>query len=122
MNCDYSHLISGQDYPCQSNSKFDEFFEEHERRSYMEIESDEYNKQCMKSKYPSRICPWYIYDFPHREVKLVDYFVRAFNKISKHFYIRQIIPGLWGGWNWFSWHRSLAEYVINQEKENPNFF
>ena len=123
MGCDYFHLISGQDYPCRPNVELDRFFEEHVGRSYMQIEDDAYHRKCMESqKYPLRVRPWYINDFPHREIKLVDFFVRAFNKVSKHFYVRKMIPSLWGGWNWFSWHRSLAEYVIRQEKENPQFF
>lgn len=122
MGCDYFHLISGQDYPCRPNEEFDRFFEENEGKSFMEIESENYHEKCMVKKYPSRVQPWFIKDFPHREIKVVDYFVRAFNKISSHFYVRKMIPGLWGGWNWFTWHRSLAGYVIEQEKSNPKFF
>lgn len=122
MGCDYFHLISGQDYPCRPNAEFDRFFEENEGRSFMQIESESYNKECMVKKYPSRVLPWYINDFPHREIKIVDSFVRAFNKIISHFYARKMIPGLWGGWNWFTWHRSLAAYVIEHEKSNPKYF
>lgn len=122
MNCDYFHLISGQDYPCRPNAEFDKFFEIHEGYSYMAIEDDDYHAKCMQKKYPSRVLPWYIKDFPHREIRLIDLGVRLFNSISKHFYIRKPIPNLWGGWNWFTWHRSLAKYVIQQEKDNPRFF
>ena len=122
MGCDYFHLISGQDYPCRPNSEFDKFFEENAGRSYMQIESPEYHEPCMVHKYPSRVQPWYIRDCPHRDIAIVDFFVRAFNKISQHFFIRKMIPGLWGSWNWFSWHRGLAEYVIREENENPKFF
>ena len=122
MGCDYFHLISGQDYPCRPNREFDKFFEENAGRSYMQIEQPEYHEPCMVHKYPSRVQPWYIRDCPHRDIAIVNFFVRAFNKISQHFFIRKMIPGLWGSWNWFSWHRSLAEYVIREEKENPKFF
>ena len=43
-------------------------------------------------------------------------------KLGKHFYFRKPIPNLWGSWNWFSWHRSVVEYVIKEEKTNPRFF
>lgn len=122
MGCDYFHLISGQDYPCRPNEEFDRFFEEHKGRSFMLIDSPSFRDECMVEKYPLRVLPWYIKDLPHRDIKVVDILVRAFNKISKHFRVRKMIPGLWGSWNWFSWHRSLACYVIGQEKTNPEFF
>lgn len=122
MGCDYFHLISGQDYPCRPNKELDDFFESNMGKSYMLIDSDNFRVQCMTKKYPARVMPWYICDFPHREIKIIDYFVRIFNKISKHFCFRKPIPNLWGSWNWFSWHRSVAEYVIKEEKTNPRFF
>lgn len=33
-----------------------------------------------------------------------------------------MILNVWGGWNWFTWHRKVASYVINQEETNPKFF
>lgn len=122
MDCDYYHLISGQDYPCRSNAEFDKFFEEKEGYSFMAIEDEDYHKKCMLKKYPLRVMPWYLNDFPHRDVSIVDLGVRLFNTISKHLYIRKDIPNLWGGWNWFTWHKSLAIYVIQQERDNPHFF
>lgn len=93
-----------------------------EGKSYMEIESKEYHDQCMMKKYPSRVQPWYLLDVPHRDNRIINYCVRSFNFISKHFYFRRMIPELWGGWNWFTWHRKVATFVIEQEQENPNFF
>ena len=122
MGCDYFHLISGQDYPCRPNSEFDEFFERNEGRSFMLIDSERYRNECMVKKYPSRVLPWYICDTPHREIKIIDFLVRVFNKVSKYIYVRKLIPNLWGSWNWFSWHRCVAEYVIKQERVNPKFF
>ena len=122
MGCDYFHLISGQDYPCRSNKEFDDFFEMNKGKSYMLIDSEGYRNQCMAKKYPLRVMPWYICDTPYREIKFVDFWVRAFNKVSKHFCFRKPIPNLWGSWNWFSWHRKVAEYVIREEIENPDFF
>ena len=122
MGCDYFHLISGQDYPCRPNREFDKFFEENAGRSYMLIDSPTFREQCMVHKYPKRVQPWYFSDCPYRDIAIVNFFVRACNNISKRLFIRKMIPGLWGSWNWFSWHRSLAEYVIREENENPKFF
>lgn len=122
MGCDYFHLISGQDYPCRPNWEFDEFFERNNGKSYMLIDNEDFRNQCMEKKYPSRVKPWYLSDFPHREIKIVNFLVRAFNFVSKRIYFRKMIPNLWGSWNWFSWHRGVAEYVIRAEKEHPKFF
>lgn len=48
--------------------------------------------------------------------------VRGINFISRRIWWRKPIPGLWGGWNWFSWHRSLAQYVIEKEKNDITYF
>lgn len=120
--CDYFHLISGQDYPCHANKVFDDFFEKNRGRSYMWIDPVDFREQCMIQKYPSRVMPWYMCDFPHRENKVINFCVRGFNFISKRIYWRKPIPNLWGAWQWFSWHRSVAEYVIRAERENPKFF
>ncbi|MDO5771502.1 MAG: beta-1,6-N-acetylglucosaminyltransferase [Bacteroidales bacterium] len=120
-NCDYYHLISGQDYPCRPGKEFDKFFEEHYGYSFMAIEDEEYHEKCLDKEY-SRVMPWYIKDFPRRDIKLIDWGVKLFNLISKHFYLRKPIPNLWGGWNWFSWHKSLAMFVIQQQTDNPRFF
>ena len=101
---------------------FDKFFEKNEGKNYMEIESDEYHAKCMVRKYPSRVQPWYLMDIRHRDNRLINLYARIFNFISKHISWRKMIPGLWGGWNWFTWHRSVAQFVIQQEQTNPSFF
>ena len=120
--CDYFHLLSGQDYPVRSNKEFDEFFEKNNGKSFMNFDSKEQCADWRKKKYPSRIRPWYIQDLPHRDNKLIDFFVRGFDFISRKIWWRRLIPNVWGGWNWFTWHRKVASYVINQEETNPKFF
>ena len=93
----YFHFISGQDYPIHPNKVFDEYFEQNEGRSFMAIESDEYNRESMKKKYPSRVLPYYFSDIPYRNNKLVNFMVRGLNFISKRIWWRKPIPGLWGG-------------------------
>jgi hypothetical protein len=34
----------------------------------------------------------------------------------------QQIPNLWAGWQWFSWHRSVADYVLGYEEVHPEYF
>lgn len=33
-----------------------------------------------------------------------------------------MIPDVYAGWNWFSWHRKVVEFVLQQEQTNPKFF
>ena len=119
---EYFHFISGQDFPCHSNEKFDAFFEKNVGRSYMQMDSEAYREECMKEKYPRRIKPYYFKDTPHRGIFFIDFIVRGIDKISSHFLWRKNIPDLWGSWNWFSWHKRVTNYVIEQERTNPQFF
>ena len=54
LNFDYYHLISGQDFPCQSNFSFDEFFGEHNGESFMFFDREEDVMEWRKTKYPYR--------------------------------------------------------------------
>ena len=76
----------------------------------------------MERKYLSRIKPWYFYDVPYRNIGLVDMFVRFSNRISRKIWWRKDITELWGAWQWFSWYKTVAEYVVSEEKNNPSFF
>lgn len=119
---DYYHLISGQDFPCRENKEFDEFFEKNEGKSYMHFDSEEFWKKAQEKNYPYRVKPWYFTDIPHREICLINFMARSLNFISKRIYWRRDIPNLWSGWQWFTWHKTVAEYVINEEVRNPKFF
>ena len=119
---DYCHLISGQDFPCVGNECFDKFFVEHNGYSYMYMDSEECRKEYIKKKYPSRVKPWFFNDIPNRNIHLVDLLVRGLNFVSRRVKWRSDIPNLCGGWQWFSWHRSVTEFVLNEEEHNPSFF
>lgn len=119
---DYFHLISGQDYPCRSNEEFDAFFKKNEGRSYMHYDSEEERNVWLNTKYASRVRPWYFSDMNHRNIKIVDFMVRGLNFISRRFWWRPNIEGLYAGWNWFSWHRRVVSYVLEQLERNPSFF
>lgn len=119
---DYCHLISGQDFPCVGNESFDKFFVEHNGYSYMYMDSEECRKEYIKKKYPSRVKPWYFYDIPHRDNFFVDFLARGLNFVSRRIWWRSDIPNLAGGWQWFSWHRTVTEFVLNEEENNPSFF
>lgn len=119
---DYFHLISGQDFPIWSNRKFDSFFKQNEGKSYMLYDSEENHQKWIVNKYPFRIRPYWFIDLPHGNNPIVKFIKNRLNSVSKHLWIRRMIPGVRAGWNWFSWHRTVAEFIIRQEKENPFFF
>ena len=119
---DYFHLMSGMDYMCVSPKNFDNFFKEHAGETFMHFDSKEELAMWRDSKYRNRVCTWHFGDlfpsraFPVRAVKkslqiMFDLFVK-----------RKMIDGIVGGWNWFSWHRSVADYVLNYHKEHPEYF
>ena len=121
-NIDYFHLMSGMDYMCVSPKNFDNFFKEHAGETFMHFDSKEELAMWRDSKYRNRVCTWHFGDlfpsraFPVRAVKkslqiMFDLFVK-----------RKMIDGIVGGWNWFSWHRSVADYVLNYHKEHPEYF
>lgn len=119
---DYYHLMSGQDFPCRSNNEFDDFFAKNEGYSYMLMDSDKFRRESMVRKYPSRIKPWYFYDIKHRDVSLVNFVARGLNFVSRRFEWRKDIPNLWGAWQWFSWHKTVTDYVLKEELNNQSFF
>lgn len=119
---DYFHFISGQDYPCRPNDDFDNFFEKNVGRSYMHFDNEQEGKEWQKEKYLLRVKPYWFNDIPHRDYSIVNYMVKILNKVSHHFLWRKDIPNLWGGWNWVSWHKTVVNYVLTQERDNLHFF
>lgn len=118
----YFHLISGQDYPVRPNAEFDKFFEINAGKSFMHFDTQEEHDKWIIKKYPSRVKPFYFSDIQHRDNPVIDFFVHGLNFISKRFWIRTDIPNLYAGWNWFSWHRCVAEYVMKSTKTNTKFY
>ena len=106
---DYFHLISGADYPCKSNKEFDAFFEQNKGRSFMHFDSEIEIGMWNKTKYLNRVKNWNFNDIQwlgKTQRRLLSAF---FNLLIK----RKQIPGLVAGWQWFSWHRSLTEWVLS---------
>lgn len=120
---DYFHLISGQDYPCISNSDLDALFE-YEEKSYMHFDSPEEALEWRKRNYPSRVDYFYFGDL---HVPLLSYnniirriLIKLLNTAAK-VYKREPMVHVYAGWDWFSWHRSVVEYVLAFVKDNPSY-
>ena len=119
---DHFHLISGQDYPCMSNTDMDALFEL-ENKSYMHFDSPEQIVEFRKQKFPDRIdyfnfSSLYIPFFPY---KIKHLLIKGLNRLAK-IYKRKPLTDIYSGWQWFSWHRSVVEYVLNYVKNNPFYF
>lgn len=122
INMDYFHLISGVDYPCKNNKDFDNFFDIHNGESFMHYDSDKEIQMWRETKYRSRIQKWNFIDiaiFSNKGLglKLIQYIQYVFNIFVK----RRWIPNVVAGWNWFSWHRNVVEYVLLYIKLNPKY-
>jgi len=118
---DYFHLISGQDFPCKSNDEIDALFE-HGEKSYMHFDSPEETMEWRKHKYPNRTDYFDFRDlhFPYFSDKMLKSLIRVTNKVA-NIYKRKPITDVYAGWNWFSWHRSVVDYVLSFVEDNPCF-
>ena len=122
-NCkmDYFHVISGQDYPCMSNSDFDAIFE-HEDKSYMYFDSPEEILEYRKHNYPDRINHFNFIDLhiPFLPDICKKIFIFGLNTVAK-LYKRKPTIELYGGWDWYSWHRSVVAYILKFMEDNPRY-
>lgn len=114
---DYIHVISGQDYPIRSNKQFDEFFE-NTNHSFMYIDSGDF-KESMAGRYKKYANGWYLNKTEGLLFEIWNKFHLSFimGKIIK----RKEIPNYVGGWDWFSWERTVLEYVVNFMDQNPEY-
>ena len=114
VHIDYFHLISGHDYPCVSNNDFDEFFSTNRGRSYMHFDSDTEHVKW-KEKIEARYKYWYHLEDYGWNKHLAKLLCGVLNKLYK----KKITVDFFAGWQWFSWHRSVVDYVLTYMAENP---
>ena len=113
---DYFHLISGHDYPCRSNADFDAFFESSPSgRSYMHFDSDEQHEEW-KSQIRNRFVPYHFHD------RIKNRYIRGgLERLCNILRPRHESFELYAGWNWFSWHRTLVQWVLNYYDTHPDY-
>lgn len=117
VHFDYYHLMSGADYPVQSNEKFDDFFSTNEGKSFMHFDSPEEIEKWRKMKYPQRLKKWNFMDLGFKSQRLTRYIQIIFN----HLFKRSEISNLTAGWQWFSWHHTVVQYVLDYVKQNHDY-
>lgn len=119
---DYFHTISGQDYPCVSVEKFDSFFQNN-TKSYMLIDTEEEISKWRYSKYKERLEQYWLIDVFNGKSKLNKWFFWKINHIVKHIPRKYaFLDSVCGGWNWFSLHRKVVEYVIHYFGKYPEYY
>lgn len=115
---DYFHLISGVDYPCKDNATFDRFFETHRGESFMHFDSEEEVSQWRDTVYRYRIQTWNFVDvLPWIPVRIRG----LIGRVCRSIFVRTWIPDVVAGWQWFSWHRTVAEYVMGYMDSHPEY-
>ena len=105
-----------------SNKEFDEFFEKHNGESFMLYDKPEEHEEWSKprGKYEQRYMPYHLNDIHiNRMVKrLIE---MAIHPVEHIHYLRPAIDNVYAGWSWFSWHRSVAEFVLTYLNEHPAY-
>lgn len=115
VNFDYFHLISGHDYLCRSMSEFDSFFELNNGRSYMHYDSDEQHEQW-KTLITNRYVKWNLKDKGFNK-----FFRKAICYGLNRLLLKNVTFQLYAGWQWFSWHRTVVEYVLREIASHPTY-
>ncbi|MDR1737289.1 MAG: beta-1,6-N-acetylglucosaminyltransferase [Candidatus Symbiothrix sp.] len=117
---DYMHLISGQDFPCVSNVEFDRIFSD--GYSYMHFDSPQETLEWRKKKYPSRMQHYNFVDLylPFLPEKWLKLLIKVLNKAAKLLPPRPF-PPIYAGWQWFSWHRNVVEFVLRFVEDHPQY-
>lgn len=112
---DYYHLISGHDYACVKCNAFDEFFDNNLGKSFMHYDSEQEIQMWRNNKYADRVT-WHFNDSgmpAFFKQKLVNFLNKYFKKKE--------INNLVAGWQWFSWHKSVVDYVLDFLELNEDF-
>ena len=120
IKMDYIHFISGQDYPCVPVNKFDVFFENNNPKSFMHMDTTEECIEWRKKKYLDRVQYYNFGDVFNSKIMQKFHIPGIINRMFL-WKNRGTIEGLWGGWNWFSWHREVALYVISYYDTHTGF-
>ena len=123
-DCDYVHLISGQDYPIKPLDDFLKFFEEHKGKEFIRYANipnaqwDHYTFSRFKYFYP--------YEYINTDSKKAIELSRKFVKWQKKLGIKRRIPDhfdqLFGSTQWFSISKEATEAIVSYTKRYPSFY
>lgn len=118
---DYFHLLSGQDYLCMPQHEFDSFFADKAPISFMMYDTEEQVREWRKNKYRTRMQSWYLGDiFPSKNI-IVRSIKKSCQIICNILIKRPNQENIYAGWQWFSWHRNVVNFILNFLQENPKY-
>jgi hypothetical protein len=124
---DYVILLSGQDYPIQTMDKIEQFFEEHDGRSF--LNSDRLPCNAWESGGMDRIQRYHFFVYgrhvpvPFRRGKNNLLFRILNNCLSLVYPMPRIFPaGLapFGGSSWWCLHKAAIDYILGYLEERPD--
>ena len=123
-DCDYVHLISGQDYPIKPLDDFLKFFEEHKGKEFIRYANipnrnwDHYTFYRFQYFFP--------YDYIDAPLKIREAKIRLAVKLQKKIGLKRRIPDyfdfLYGSTQWFSITQNAVSVLLNYTKRNPTFY
>lgn len=123
-DCDYVHLISGQDYPIKPLNKFLKFFEDHKGKEFIRY-SIIPNPKWDNYTY-SRFDYFYFYDYIDKPRQAVISFINKSIHWQKKLGIKRNVPNqfnhLYGSTQWFSLTREAIETLINYTHFHNSFY
>lgn len=123
-DCDYVHLISGQDYPIKPLDQFLCFFEENKGKEFIRYANipnanwDHYTFFRFQYFFP--------YDYIDNSPKRREYIIKKSVKLQKFFGIQRRIPDyfehLYGSTQWFSITIMAVKVLIDYTRKKPSFY
>lgn len=123
-DCDYVHLISGQDYPIKPLDKFLKFFEENKGKEfirYANIPNPHFDRYTY-----ARFQYYYPYDYINKGNKDAINFMQKVISWEHKLGIKRSIPDqfdrLYGSTQWFSITKSAVETLINYTNNHRSFY
>lgn len=123
-DCDYVHLISGQDYPIKPLKEFLGFFEKNKGKEfirYANIPNPYWDHYSF-----SRFNYFYPYDYINKCSKEALAITRKIIKWERKLGIKRPIPNhfdlLYGSTQWFSISKDAVQILVRYTDEHPSFY
>lgn len=121
---EYFHLITGHDYPIQTETAICSFLEDNKGSDFFEFVKLPYEK--WENGGYDRILYYNLYDTVNGRNGWGKFFVKKLIALQKALNLKRSIPKnfpseLYGGSTYWSLSRQCVEYIFKYMKENPSF-
>lgn len=121
---DFVSLISGQDVPIKSISKFQEYLSNNKDKSFIQYHPvPAYNNLADNGGLDRVRCFWITGGYPKVLTPFFNKGLVALHALQRWLKLyKKFDQPLYGGANWFTLNRLMAEYVIDFKNKNAGFF